>query len=286
MGLPIEPGLRSQKMKLWVKGTMTTGTQGFGFVAGTMSWAADSSNVYVTDATYAGQVVTDTAAGVTGMFPNSPYAASLFSATNPGGVCGRAVAGGIRVRYIGTELNRGGQILALEHPDHNSMVNMTLPDMLAFPEAHLEAVDRSWHTVHWTHVWPGEETFTNTTEPAVGPVETHNRYPIMAIAVQAPSGVQGLFEFESYTLVEFIGSPSSAYASPTTTHNQKTNVLKQKLAQLTTKQKLKLSKAPVQAIEKAGLNLLRRESPTIAKYAESATPILEDVGEAAGVALL
>lgn len=281
VGLPIEPALRSRKVKLWVKGVVSCGDDGTGFIGSTLSWCNDLPNVFFTDSTYLGSTFsTIPGGGVIAENCNSPFSSVQLNSGSLQ-VEARAVAAGMRIRYIGTELNRGGRILAFEHPDHSDMAGMSATDLLSFPNTHFEAVDRQWHSAHWQHIWPGEETYTNTCEPTPNPNEPVQPNMCYGIMISA-KGISGLvFEFECYTLVEYIGSLTSTDATPSVTHAQKTNILKQKLSQMTVKQKMYLGRSPVDKIESVGLNLLNKEDPTVAKYAKKAMPILNTLGTSA-----
>lgn len=146
----------------------------------------------------------------TGRSPtNAPYDSSRFSPTPPTDqVTARVVSSGLRIRYIGTELNRGGQVIALLDPSHDDLGGRSIADFLAERESKKFAVEREWITVLYKPFLREELDFTNS-QPAPF---------IMGFIVQAPVGVTAAFEFEFYTNLEYEGkivrSKTPSHADP------------------------------------------------------------------------
>lgn len=59
----------------------------------------------------------------------------------------RLVGAGIKVRYTGTELQRGGSIVLWRNPTNNSVSFDTIPQLLVSHHATSAPVDRKWHSV-------------------------------------------------------------------------------------------------------------------------------------------
>lgn len=123
---------------------------------------------------------------------NGPYALSQFGANK---VSFRLVSAGLKIKYTGTEEERGGLVTSLEHPEHTSLVGFTLPEMQAFDYARTEAVmANKWHSLMYSGpVNDNEAQFTNN------PVGT----PFMAITVSGGSNLS--FQTEGWANYEFAG---------------------------------------------------------------------------------
>jgi len=216
--MPVTPSVQSRKVRMWTKGTMTTGTaaSNFGFVFlgpcpygnGTVPGGANmSASVAYSIGTYAGttfQYNTGTT-GVTQLANNSDVNVAA-------GIQARLVSAGLRIRYKGTELNRGGRIVALEEPDHAGLAGQSLSQLLAYQNGHEFPVTENWVSISTSGpVTPGEydflplnsnNTVTGTTS-GTGVSAQPNMY--LGFAVEAAAAGQN-FDFEAYENWEFIGS--------------------------------------------------------------------------------
>lgn len=190
------------KVKVWIKGSLeTSGTNGFGFI--TLSphtmIQSDSSSVRASTAAFTSNYVNFADPGTQVFNSNSPYTLSDFALNTPGKLQQRVVSAGLRVRYIGTELNRGGQIVALHDPNHNTLAGMTLQDMNAMLESRKFPVNREWTTVLYKPVFPVEMTFTTA--------GYMNIYDFMGMTFQSPDPITPMvLEFEAFTVVEVTGA--------------------------------------------------------------------------------
>lgn len=200
--VPIMPCFPSQKVSAWVKGTFSTGTASTGFVlvVPEVLAASDVYGVSYTGSTYAGSTLVQTGTGVVQKYSNSPFLDANFSA---GDVIGRVVACGVRVRYAGTELERGGIILSICHPDHSSLDTSSSSDLEAFSTVHAEPVNRKWHECVWYPIDATEVAYKDLTTGSA----------CMGIMVTAPSTDPLLFEFEVYLRFEAIGSATRGHTS-------------------------------------------------------------------------
>jgi hypothetical protein len=123
----------------------------------------------------------------------------------------RLVSAGIRIRYTGTELNRGGSVFALEEPDHQSLATYTISNMQAFGNCHEEPADREWHSIVSSGpTAPGEFEFVqalNSTGTTAGVWGMPGQYakapPFLLLAVQGAAG--NTFDYEYYQNWEYIG---------------------------------------------------------------------------------
>lgn len=84
------------------------------------------------------------------LLSNSPYGYADFNSSD---VRGRLVSYEIRVRYVGTELNRGGEISYLFEPHHDGLQGQSLATMLKYNEAKRFSINSAkgegWASLLW-----------------------------------------------------------------------------------------------------------------------------------------
>ena len=222
--MPIGEVLDSQKVRCTARGVMSVGVNGLGWIeVGTPFYSGHASINYTTP-TYTG-------------FPNSiiNYAGSLASgqvqaatimgpplagSTTTGVFAARHVLSALRVRYIGTELNRGGRVIKFVDREDDNVDNMDTASIISRPHCKIEPVDRRWHTVRWTSSDPTVLDFTS--EPAYATVlsqknrnAVYNNARNMFIAVTGTQGNEFEWEFVSYqeyryNLAQQLWTPSHA----------------------------------------------------------------------------
>lgn len=194
--------LASRKMKTFARGIATIGSD-IGFVIARPAAGASNNNFVVlsTDAGYAGSTVRDsTTMGVNASVANSDYASSSFSTSSNQY---RLVTAGIRIKYRGTALARGGRIVALEEPDHQSLDGHTVSQLLSYKGA---TSLRPSGGDDWTELVssgpkvPSELQYSENFLPTANP--SNNAYMVLAF-----EGVPDLaFEWEFWGNYEIIGS--------------------------------------------------------------------------------
>jgi hypothetical protein len=204
--VPVHPAQLSKKFRVWVKGTFDVQTSnGIGWIAMSPDWMIANDYFGVFGSSPGGTSVTWFEwGGAPGTFQgfssNSEYASgSVGPAENQFEY--RVVSAELKARYIGTELNRSGQMAALMDSNHQSLYLRTLSSIdgeetsLRFP------VDRTWTRVLYRPVDNDDFEFTDTIPGTGGAQGIH----YMGIAVQAPAGVSTPFEFEGYATFEIFG---------------------------------------------------------------------------------
>jgi len=138
---------------------------------------------------------------------NSDYtmAALAVSATDQG-IQYRVVCAGLRIRYTGTELNRGGIIHAIEEPAHASLNDFGINQVTAY-ESHFRcAVTRDWCTLTYTPVNTIEMDYTpDFYSQGTEPTYTTDLNHYMGFIVQGTNAAAP-FEYEAIALLEVIGS--------------------------------------------------------------------------------
>lgn len=212
-GLPLG-GLSSEKNKCYIKGSMGTSAAGAGWilfspgsmVANNSGTAASTYGVVYTTTANVGTpstmafTATPIASQVIGVDSNSPYAVANFSQT---GVKFRLVSAEIRIRYIGTELNRGGSVIVFTDPNHNSLIGVNQSALLANQFAGRAAIkDGEWISCKYNGLVDSTEEVYSLAVTTGGCKAVNN---CMGIMVQS-AAVSQLFDFEAYATFEIIGT--------------------------------------------------------------------------------
>lgn len=202
--MPKSPGLHSSKHKVWAKTLMQANSSGFCFAVCRPGMANDhgtasGTNFFplaVSDNTFVGTTLANDAvtAGVTGVELNSLFVHADFGDSS---LHGRVISRGLRARYTGKELDRGGRILAFRHPQGESVDGTTLANLLQYPTAETVAVTRQWKSICSHPVHDAETEYSTASQ---GP----QKDPSMCIMVAgATPNVQ--FEVEYYVHFEVVG---------------------------------------------------------------------------------
>jgi hypothetical protein len=198
VGLPTSPAVPSLKAWVFSKGSFSTqansqGYIGFNPYAGVTS---DLPTVFYTDGSGAVTSMPGAiAAGVLGATTNSPYLSTSYGA-NENDSSWRIVSAGLRVRYTGTTLNKGGSLVVVSHPTHNSIVGATDPEMLAYNTSKRLPVNDVWTCLVWCPAIGADFQFRQAVPAGV---------PTMGVSVEAPSATVVTFAFEAFINFEVNG---------------------------------------------------------------------------------
>jgi hypothetical protein len=194
--VPDDNVLPSKKLKCFSRGTTVVGTAGYGqlFVV-PLNLANDVTLGYGSQASWAGAALASSGTGVTTLFRNGPYPVADLGND---GVQMRVVSCGIRLRYTGTELNKGGTIYTLEHPNHGSLAGMNEIAIAAYPTARTYPVTRSWISVTYAPVRAIELEYRTGAATASA---------FLAMLIVSEPG--NTFEFEVYQNFEATGEVES-----------------------------------------------------------------------------
>lgn len=200
--VPDFPAIPSRKMLTFIKGTMTIGTQGFGFVQSSPynGIANDLNTVFYSQVAFAGTATAVTGVGVGIASTNSDYVQANIGA-GVGTIQYRLVGAGIRIKYTGTELNRSGMVFHLEEPAHGNLNLATAANIEAYDACLKSPVTRSWHSVvvRPIHATECEYSFQ---VPGTGVAPPNNQL----LTLVATSTAGNTFDFEYFGLFEVIGS--------------------------------------------------------------------------------
>jgi hypothetical protein len=210
-GIPSAPAQYTRKSRVWVKGILSTNTNGFGYLV------VDPSRLAANDAeAVIYSLATGTTTNIAWTIPaggldaaaatsNSDYATADFG-PSPTQIQYRIVAASAKVRYIGTELNRGGQVIGFHDPDHQSLVTRTVAALDGEDESKRFAVNRTWKTVLYRPVDTDDLDFQEefAYEDPVSPQPADLSY-FMGFIVTGNAMNPSDFEYEVYADFEFIG---------------------------------------------------------------------------------
>lgn len=208
------PPIPSFKTRVWSKGNISIGSSGYGFVviAPGQCAANDSVGILSSSTAYAqfGFPGTSLDTGVIQANTNS-----LFTTAQIGPVVGRAkfrqVSCGVRVWYIGSELNLQGEMYGVREPDNNSLLGLSAATLLNYPSSRRVVVTslRAPLEIIWIPVQPVELTFQTST--------TNGAYSL-GIVVTGPAASAGIFAYEVFSILEYVGSNvpmrTSSHADP------------------------------------------------------------------------
>jgi hypothetical protein len=187
-------------MKCFVKGITVIGSGDFGYVVvrpGSLA-ASDQNSVFYTDSSFAGTAIATSGTGVLAAKSNSDYVNAQFGIS---GVQFRLVTVGVRIKYRGTELNRGGRVIALEEPDHQSLIGLNASALLAYRQAtslRPTGGDKWMELVSSGPKVPEELEYSAVFSGG----QTNGHYLVFAFEGQANMA----FEFEVFANFELIGS--------------------------------------------------------------------------------
>lgn len=203
--------LPSKKFGFTTRGLITLGSNGQGFVcASPFSISPGSSDCYAT-------ATINPSASYTTMTPgNSPPDYSRLYIENspmPANVNFRPVALGLRVRYIGTELNRGGRVIPFS--GSNSLINSTVELAASMGTTLVHPCDRKWHGTYWRPSGPSDSSY----KTANTRVDNEAR---VAVWVTGAAGTQA-FEFEITSYYECVALPPlQVFPDTTRSHSDPT----------------------------------------------------------------
>lgn len=236
----------SMKVTSFAKFTCHIGTAGFGHVLIAPSIANDVPSLYYTGSAYTGNGSTPftTGTGTVGLVnlnvTTLPFSqADVFSSatvTSRPIATGRIVSYGLRWRYIGTELNRGGLTTAYSEPNHRTVEGLNAGIINGFRESIVTTPDDKHSARTFTGVsaqteeldYPrptqgatASESYLITSYPfstgAAANSGANNGAPIAVVAFQGEPG--NTFYCEYIIHVEYIGSATEPmrtvnYADP------------------------------------------------------------------------
>lgn len=206
------PPIPTYKVRTFNKGFISTGTTGVGFVQFQPYglFANNTLSVLSSITTYAGAGFPSTfpLLGVVSADTNSPYASASIN-TLALGIQFRVVACGVRVWYIGTEIDIQGEMFGFRHPDNETISGLSVAQVLSFSNTRRVAVDNQRRTldVTWIPMKPQDLEFIGSFASSVFSI---------GIALTGAASKTNQFAYEVYGICEYVGAnvpnrtPSSA----------------------------------------------------------------------------
>lgn len=213
--IPDMISLPSFKTKWTSRGTFAAGTTGFGYVSLNPYLMAQSSvavNPTGTQApinfslsTYTGTVahVRPTTTSVNTAFAgsNSQYSMNDLVFGNAQNFSFRLVGAGLRVRFIGTNLNQGGRLILFRNRNNiPAAVDINVNNVLTDIYYSTDPVDRSWREVTYAPASTDDANYEEESDPTTGGIDYRIMYALVEGVVPGQS-----FEFEAIGHFEYIG---------------------------------------------------------------------------------
>lgn len=204
--VPNTPCFPSKKSTYWVKGSLTTSaTSGWIFANPYDALTNESSCAWWTDGLADVPVLNDNSAvlGISSSASNTPWVNANFASAKDK-LQYRVVSAGLRIRYTGTELDKGGTVVGLSVPTNHSLTGYTRENFLQLLGVHVDAPGRDWHSVVWT---PAEEAQLDYSSVNPAGYTVMGAVPNCLGFYVKPPGTAVPYEFEFYVNVELMGSP-------------------------------------------------------------------------------
>lgn len=203
--LPAGFPMPSQKIRVFSRGFLSTGTTGDGYIV----WKPSLANDVADTTSFTSATSVGTAATAFNAFTNLqssamskiPYTTAQLTGNQ---VQGRLVSGCIRVRYSGTEDARAGVVSLFEDPDHLTTVTSTANGISLFDSCGKQRTygDGAWHQINWSGPCKqDEQEYLNT---ALFATFTH---VISINGTMTGAGALGPapFEWECWQNLEYLG---------------------------------------------------------------------------------
>lgn len=199
----------SLKLKTFGRGSFATGTSGYGGIV-VQPLAMLANNIQFAAATAANSVGGAAAnfSGGSGTFTNltslgsnnSPYALAAFG--QGVGLLGWKLVGcALYVKYAGTELNRGGDMILVEDPSHQSLLPQSYNSVMGFDYSKRVPITEDWQHVCAT---PSESLDTDFTYGTLSNWNT-GELPYLACFINSAGATQP-FDYEIYCIFEVVGT--------------------------------------------------------------------------------
>lgn len=145
--------LPSYKFGVRARGTFQIGTAGIGFVClnpyavGVDAFPAPIRSGYYTTSAYT--LNTFDIGAAAGVLPFNTDTQFKSGDIGQKGIQYRVVGAGIKARYTGVEINRGGRCLSVRHPNNQAIPAWTAQELLAWKETVTNPADREFHFVQF-----------------------------------------------------------------------------------------------------------------------------------------
>lgn len=214
--VPDGPVIATEKRRQWARGSfVTSATTNVGFVTLAPYKIASDDNIsdscfvaYTNLTTFAGSAIDrTTATGLAYLPSNGPYLDSNVGSDETD-VQFRIVAAGLRCKNITALLDRGGKVIGLTQPAHETLDGYDEAKLLAVAESgYFSGSDEGWVTIVAKPGDIGDFGFSKATASDGAGVAVSNYMALMAVA---PASKPQTYAFEAYVVVEYTGAPATA----------------------------------------------------------------------------
>jgi hypothetical protein len=165
----------------------------------------DTPCIIANGPTFAGTTIALNSANNITANSNSPYVDNNLdndqNAVNP-----RVVSALLRIRYIGTQLNRSGTAICLHDPTHSTLFGRTVADLDAEVQSSRVHVCEKWINIHYAPVYESDYEFRITPFPGtsiIPNIDANSQFWYMGAWISC--GAAATFEYEFWTVIEFQG---------------------------------------------------------------------------------
>lgn len=196
--IPDNISIPSYKSRSFAKGVFTAGIGGVAAIS-MDPWLFGTTQVsaYVTNTAYPSGSYVNPTVTPTGWTAITSTGIVTPTAVSNNDVEGRLVAAGIRVRYIGPELNRAGLVVKYRDPGNLMIASHPTDALLLFQEASTSPVDRKWHYVMYRPARASDLYYTAT------PLSGTPQPSLLVYVAGCTPGTS--FEYEAVAHHEFTG---------------------------------------------------------------------------------
>jgi hypothetical protein len=263
----------SKKVKVTTRGAFEAGTQGEAFVALIPQCkTSDAGVLLITNSLYAGTSTTPLPRSGTGLVSVNaaklPYTTTDFDVNQT--VRGRVVGVGLRVRYTGTELNRGGKLIALRHPDNADLIPFTpqfsSQAITQFETARTYPITRDWVTLNYRPTRPSEYNYASSAcgdaDEAVGAFRYSSVFCVTGAVPSAP------FEFQVVQFIEYIPGEKGSIDNVTKVHSDIVGLshIRNNLAE--TSSTRKPAQQLYNSLKRTGRDILKHSAPMVIEHVQ------------------
>lgn len=201
-----------------MRGLATVGVSGVGFIAASgVAHLSDDFAVACSRSSWASgdfPISTSSTAQILASSPTQlPYASTSIEDRSY-----RSVGCGIRFRYVGTELNRGGRVLYCQNPQLDNVFDgQNINDLANRQDAVIVPCTRKWTNISWTPSFYGMNEYQpgGTPQSLFGSGAWQWQFASIGIVLEGTPG--NSFEYEFVQFFEWLPGKGTVGAVPSVT---------------------------------------------------------------------